>query len=77
MQSFRNIVTGWATTLIGLALMVLSILHFYGIVYLPAPAGISAEWQLSAGFIIGLILFLLPRGVIEAALTKILNKKAE
>lgn len=73
----KNILTGWVTTLIGLALMVLSILHFYGFVYLPAPVGISAEWQLTVGFVVGLVLFLLPRGKIEETLIKLISDKTE
>jgi len=69
----QNIVKGWATTIIGLAMIALSLLHFYGIVHLPAPEGISAETQLAVGFTVGLILFLLPGGVIEGGLTKILQ----
>lgn len=80
----NNIVKGWATTIIGLAMIAVSLLHFYGFLPLPEIEGISAETQLAVGFTVGLILFLLPGGIIEASLTKILqglvnlfNKKTE
>lgn len=72
----KNLIQGWATTIIGLTLMVLSILHFYGFVSLPAPEGITPEWQLTAGFTVGLILFLIPKGKIEQFLSNFLNKKS-
>jgi hypothetical protein len=73
----KNIFTGWFTTILGIVIILLSLLKFYGIIDLPTPAGVTAEWQIRIGFLTGLVLFLIPATTLEDFFKKLLAKKTE
>lgn len=62
----KNIITGWITTILGLAIMVADGLYFFGIVNLPNIDRKPIE--VAVAFVVGLILFLVPAGKLESIL---------
>ena len=73
MGIIKNIITGWITTLLGLALIAITVADFYGWVTLPDPGFITKATQLKVAFIVGLYLFIVAPGTIEKTLTGFIN----
>jgi len=73
----KNIITGWATTIIGFLLMLAGIADYLHIFVIPAPDGVSEMAQVTTTFIVGLALFLVPSSFLEKRLKKIISKKAD
>lgn len=64
----KNIVKGWFTTVVGLLIMTASLLDFFNLVPVSAPEGVTEFQQVAFAFVVGLFLFLVPRGKIESLL---------
>ncbi len=71
----KNAITGWGTTLIGLAIMIAATLDFFGIISVPAPEGMTEMNQVTVAFVVGLILFIMPKTFLEDAIKKVVDKK--
>lgn len=67
-----NIIKGYITSVLGLAFIVTAFLDFYGILNFGHD---HKGLELFAAFIIGLVLFLIPRTTIEKWLNRFINRK--
>ncbi len=70
----KKIVTGWITTLIGLCLIVMAGLDFFGIIQVPAPEGVSKHMQLIVAAILGFALFLIGPTPLEQIALQLITK---
>lgn len=69
----KNIIEGFATTAIGFAGMVITVLYFYGLI--PLPSGfVPKAAEIGVAFGVSLILFLVPRGKLEEMVLQLWNK---
>lgn len=73
----KNFKKGWLTTLLGVAIMILCTLDFFGFVEMPHPDGITQTTRIMIGFAVGFVLFFSPQTKLEDAANKILTKKTE
>lgn len=73
----KNALKGWVTSTIGLVLIVGSIIHFFGIIELPAPDGLAGWKAAGLSFTVGFVLFLVPASKLEAHLEKWIGKKSD
>lgn len=80
----ENLIKGWITSVIGLAGVLITILHYFGIVKLPNPAALSNTWESVIAAILSLGFFMMPYTKIESAvesawgsLLKLFNKKVD
>jgi hypothetical protein len=62
----KNVITGWITSILGLLIMVVDSLYFFGIIDLPNINHKPIE--VGFAFLVGLILFLVPAGKLETIL---------
>ncbi len=72
-----NIIKGWATTIIGLVIIGLTICEFYGLIPLPHISSVPKPIEQGVAFLIGLTLLLVEPGWIEDTLKKIINKQQD
>jgi O-antigen/teichoic acid export membrane protein len=73
----KNVIKGWVTSLIGLAIMVCAGLYFFGILIFPNPESLHKNTEIAIAFGVGLFLFLVPPSWIEEKLKGFVNKKAD
>lgn len=73
----KNIIKGWATTIIGLAIIVIDILYFFGLIKLPASGLIDKPYEAAFALIVGLILLLVDETWIEEQLKDYIKKKKD
>ena len=73
----NNVKTGWVTTVLGLIIMIVACLDFFGVLDIPAPQGITEMYQVSIAFVVGLVLFIMPKSFLETTITKVVNKKVD
>jgi hypothetical protein len=73
----NNIIKGWITTILGLAIMVVDVLFYFGVIELPEAEAVGKPMEILIAFGIGLSLFLIPATKLEEKLNKYIDKKAE
>jgi hypothetical protein len=73
----KNLVQGWITSLIGLAIMIADGVHYFGLYRFPSPTMISTDTQSLVAFIIGLALFVMPKTKIESIVENVITKKSD
>jgi membrane protein CcdC involved in cytochrome C biogenesis len=67
----NNVIKGWITTIVGLGIMVVDVLYFFGFIQLPKPSFVPTPVAVLIAFIVGIVLFLVPHSRIEKALEEI------
>lgn len=70
----KNIIKGWVTSLLGLAIIVIDVLYFFGIIRLTEGAYVPKSIEIGVALLIGILLFLMPYSKIEAKAEKVLDK---
>lgn len=73
----KNFLTGWATTILGVAILITATLDFFGFITVVKLEGISKIAQVGIAFGGGLALFLVPSTFIEEKLKQIINRKID
>lgn len=62
---------------LGIVIMILTIIHFYGLFVFPNPKALDKDYEVVISFCVGLLLFASPNTIInvaQAILNKISNK---
>lgn len=73
----KNILKGWITSLLGLAIMIIAVLYFFGVIHLPESGFMPKAAEVGIAFLAGLILFIIPETSLEGYLNKLINKKID
>lgn len=73
----ENLIKGWITSIMGLAGMIATFLHGFGIYEFPTPGYIGKGYECLLAFCLSLALFILPKSRIEALIDKVVTKKSD
>lgn len=73
----KNVIKGWITSILGLAIMIADGLYFFGVIHLPEPHFVPKPLEIGIAFLAGLTLFMLPSTWIEEKLKGYISKKTE
>lgn len=68
----KNIITGWITSIFGLAIMIADGLYLFGYIEMPAPESVPKWVQIVVPFLVGFILFRMPE-TLEKYVVQILD----
>lgn len=71
-----NIFKGWVTTVVGIIIIGLDLVHFFGLYKFPS-AGLDKDYEVLIAFVIGLALLILPATKLETIIEKVINKKSD
>ena len=70
----NNLLKGWITSLLGLAVMVIDALYYFGVISLPSHSAVPTDIQVGIAFLFGVVLFWTKPTWIEAKIEIIVDK---